>query len=232
MFSTYNLSHLPSIASDHSPLLVSASKSRAFKPKIFRIENYWLEYFDCISIVRNSLLNTLHSSPMHAFAHLHVRIRSNLFSWKSGGLGALDLAIKNIGCQIKDFEMFEDLGHHSDLNSIEHKSLSNKYKALLRQNTRRWVQRARLNWVHAGDLNTSFFHRCASIHRNFNFISHISDDNGNTFMDRSNIEDTFLHFCITFIVKPVLIHLSISWKPFLMILRLSLALTQTFLLER
>lgn len=43
----------------------------------------------------NALKVNEHSSPMHAFSHIHARDRTNLISWKNKGLGALDSEIKS-----------------------------------------------------------------------------------------------------------------------------------------
>jgi len=39
-----------------------------------------------------------------------------------------------------------------------------------------WRQKSRALWLQAGDRNTKFFHRAASLHRKLNFISYIEVD--------------------------------------------------------
>ncbi|KAH1105951.1 hypothetical protein J1N35_009719 [Gossypium stocksii] len=41
-----------------------------------------------------------------------------------------------------------------------------------------WEQRARVNWLHMGDRNTTFFHRWASFRRKKNRIKGLMDENG------------------------------------------------------
>lgn len=85
--------------------------------------------------------------------------------------------------------------NNASADSTKMRSLHNKYRALLRQNHRRWAQRNRLNWIDGGDLNSSFFHRSVRLRRHHNFISFIKDSDVNTFSKRLQIENTFVdHF--------------------------------------
>lgn len=50
-------------------------------------------------------------------------------------------------------------------------------------------------WVQNGDHNSSFFfHNCVCIHKHYNSISHITDSNGHSFIDRPSIEQVVLNF--------------------------------------
>lgn len=62
------------------------------------------------------------------------------------------------------------------------------------KNSLKLAQHSRLMLVQNGDNNFSSFLNCACIHRHKNYISHISDDHGNIFIDRPNIEQCFLNF--------------------------------------
>lgn len=56
-FSSYFISHLPRICSNHSLLLIFVLSWTPTKTRIFRFENYWLEYAQCHSchyIVKSS----------------------------------------------------------------------------------------------------------------------------------------------------------------------------------
>lgn len=50
-----------------------------------------------------------------------------------------------------------------------------------------WKQRARLQWLQEGDLNTTFFHTKATIYRRINHISQIQDEFGRWHRDPQSI---------------------------------------------
>ncbi|XP_074282452.1 uncharacterized protein LOC141606972 [Silene latifolia] len=63
----------------------------------------------------------------------------------------------------------------------ERKRVVMEIAALLRQEEKFWRQRSRAIWLRDGDRNSKFFHRVASERRKKNFISKVSDDQGNVF---------------------------------------------------
>lgn len=181
MFSSHNLLHLPRTLSDHSPLLLTVGHNEVHH--IFCFENHWLDYNDCLFTIRNALNFHAHSSPMHAFLHISNRVHLSLFAWKSKGFCNLDLDIRATEVSIHALELEGIDNSLDDNDSINFNVLYNKHKALLRQNAKKWSQRAKINWIQNGDLKTSYFHKCARVRKHFNYISHIVDNHGNIFTD-------------------------------------------------
>lgn len=66
-FSSFFVTHLLRIYSDHSPLLLNARSRIPTRTKIFRFENYWLQYVQWHHIVSSDRDFKPHSSHMHAF---------------------------------------------------------------------------------------------------------------------------------------------------------------------
>lgn len=180
VFNLNILTHLPKIPSDYSPLFLSAGNNNHFTRNIFLFENYWLQYADCVKIVRNAFHFHAHSSPMHNFAYLLTRMGKSLLDWKAAGLGALDKGIRDTEVQLQtlDLDDMENPLSNSDLD--DYRALQNKYNALLRRNSLRWAERARLMWVKDGDRNTNFFRNTAKIRNHVNRMSCIVDDLGHT----------------------------------------------------
>jgi hypothetical protein len=52
----------------------------------------------------------------------------------------------------------------------QQKELAKEIEALLEKEEIHWSQRSRLNWLQAGDKNTSYFHNFASERRRKNMI--------------------------------------------------------------
>lgn len=127
---------------------------------------------------------------MHAFTHFLVRTRKNLNLWHSSVLNNIDAAILNTETEISVLEM-------SDSDPNIHNTLVDRYaklSALQRQSGIKWAQRARLQWIKDDDKNTRFFHAISRIRKHSNFISQISNPDGNVLQDPSDIEHAFLLF--------------------------------------
>lgn len=104
-FSSYFISHLPRICSNHSLLLIFVLSWTPTKTRIFRFENYWLEYAQCHSchyIVKSSQDFKPHSSPMNVLNHLLCRVKCNLLDWRINGLNSLDKDIRIVEALIED----------------------------------------------------------------------------------------------------------------------------------
>ncbi|XP_039116586.1 uncharacterized protein LOC120252479 [Dioscorea cayenensis subsp. rotundata] len=139
--------HLPRFLSDHSPMLLSITPRIGNKKKIFRFDNYWLDYVGCHEAVRKAWCFTPHSNPMHAVSHLFSRTRYLLLDWKAKGLCSIDSAIEKLENSILEVEEKEGLGDGIDYSPQSLSIMYNNLSALHRQNNTKWAQRARLMWV-------------------------------------------------------------------------------------
>ncbi|KAJ0963505.1 hypothetical protein J5N97_028627 [Dioscorea zingiberensis] len=186
--------HLPRTSSDHSPMLLN-SKFFAFSMKrIFRFENFWFEYDTCHKSVCKAWTNRVNTSPMHAFSHSLSSTRAHLVKWKASGKTHLEKAIENCERDISGLEILEGSSNYSDIESIALRSLYNKHNALLRHNSIRWAQRAKLLWLNNGDYNTKFFQKHAKVRGHRNKISGIIDDFGILQTEHQNIGKVFCDF--------------------------------------
>lgn len=57
-----------------------------------------------------------------------------------------------------------------------------------------WSQRAKIQWLQHGDLNTKYFHQKANQRRRKNSIYTIHDSNGDIWKDSTHIHSTFLSY--------------------------------------
>lgn len=109
------------------------------------------------------------------FIHILNRVISNLFSWKAMGTCNLDRDIRTTEVAIQALEIDNSANPLDDTDHSNLNILYNKHRALLRQNEKKWAQRAKINWIHNGDMNTSFFAKSTRIRQHSNFISHVED---------------------------------------------------------
>lgn len=57
-----------------------------------------------------------------------------------------------------------------------------------------WQQRSRNNWLKAGDLNTSYFHKSTSERKKCNIIFSLKNDQGITSSSQKDIEHTVINY--------------------------------------
>lgn len=162
-----------------------------FNRSIFRFENYWLDYVGCHHAIRSSWEFTPHGSPMHAFSHsiAHTRIKHK--AWCASSLSSLDFDLINTENAITSLKIF-DSPTAANLSHLE--ELYAKFTAIQRQNSSKWSQQARMQWVCDGNMDTKFFHSINRIRKHFNSIARIRDMNGSCFMDQASIKQSFLNF--------------------------------------
>ncbi|XP_039118464.1 uncharacterized protein LOC120254413 [Dioscorea cayenensis subsp. rotundata] len=190
-FSVYSLKHLPRVLSDHAPLFLKISSHYNSRHKIFRFENYWLDYIGCHEAVRNAWSCATNGNPMHAFSHYISRTRFNINTWKRTGLSSLDSDINSTEASITSLEL-------ADVNDpdvfAELSDLYAKFASLQRLVSLRWAQRAHLLWLDNGDRNTAFFHNTLRIRSHFNAISQIINLDGITVFEHADIDNAFVQY--------------------------------------
>lgn len=114
-FYSYYVKHLPRVLSDHAPLLLTISPRNFQKMKIFRFDNFWLDYLGCHSTLREAWNFKPHSNLMHAFTHLIACAISKLISWHIGGLNSLDTNISRLELEFLDAENLDALNNIRDI---------------------------------------------------------------------------------------------------------------------
>ncbi|XP_039120543.1 uncharacterized protein LOC120256952 [Dioscorea cayenensis subsp. rotundata] len=188
-FNNFTLKHLSRSFSDHSPLLLSVSDSIIRRRFLFKFENFWLDYIDCHSIVREALQSPSHGNPLHVLSHLLSCTRFKLSQWNRRRHNSLERALSQTESDIFDLENSDDsLVSQSNLTA-----LYAKLAAIQRQLSVKWAQRARIKWISDGDKNTDFLHnslvQCSSKPYYSNF-----DSSGNIFNDYSALSGLFINF--------------------------------------
>ncbi|XP_039144058.1 uncharacterized protein LOC120281255 [Dioscorea cayenensis subsp. rotundata] len=199
---SYIIKHLPMLFSDHAPLLLTLTPRVPIKKKIFRFDNFWLEYLDCHDVVRETWSLKPHSNPLHAFSHLLSRARTNLIAWKNRDLNSIEASINKLELEILEAEALEGLNGNITYVDNALSPLYNRLTALHRQNSTKWAQRARQLWVLKGDLNTNFFHNSIHCRNHVNSIPLITNDAGVVVTDQKGIEKVFSNFYMNLWADP------------------------------
>ncbi|KAI3467460.1 hypothetical protein Pfo_024123 [Paulownia fortunei] len=134
------VSHLPSIASDHSPLLLLTHTDLDVGLKPFHFEEMWLRDESCEEIVSSSWKVSISGSFLFRLHSFIKRLKENL----KNEIRILVQSPKN--CAIEETLQVE---------------WDEKYKRM----EILWRQKAKQRWLQDGDANTNFFHLTTIFHQ-------------------------------------------------------------------
>nr|CAD1824707.1 unnamed protein product [Ananas comosus var. bracteatus] len=193
LFPSSSLKALPWPRSDHCPLLLTAS---TFVPHSgpFRFEASWLRCPSFGQMVTDAWNYTPPSSePVTRLSEKLRKVRQVLSAWSFGRTSLLrkqaDSCLRWIGW-LDSAEEGRQLSHSE---FALRQQLKGRYDELCLQDEIYWKQRSKVHWLKAGDANTKFFHISATIRRNKNFISQLSNGT-NSLTSSAAIADHLLSF--------------------------------------
>lgn len=161
----------------HTPCVISISTSIP-RPQVFRFENYWLEHYQFPSILQQGWTNqTTGTDRAKAIGAKFKNVRKIFRIWKAQ-LPNLAKVIQNTKDTIQLIDLIEEF---RDLTLQEwnfRELIKAHLQNLLQQQKIYWQQRSSINWAKRGDKCTRFFHAKASVRNRINYISSLTDTNG------------------------------------------------------
>jgi endonuclease/exonuclease/phosphatase family metal-dependent hydrolase len=181
LFPACFLHSLPSLMSDHTPLLLLGDLEHFHNP-FFRFENFWTKMDGFFQAVQEAWDRPLSTTLPIKRLHIKLsRVAKNLKKWKRGKIGntRLQLAIA------KEIILQLELAQESRTLTAEELDLRRRLKirstglAVIEKSRMR--QRSRLTYIHCGDANTKLFHLKANAHRRKNYIQCLQSQDGIVF---------------------------------------------------
>ncbi|XP_038985526.1 uncharacterized protein LOC120111727 [Phoenix dactylifera] len=177
-FFDYHVRHLPRIASDHCPLLVSTDAAVSFHSP-FRFEKFWTCYPRSWEIVREAWNVPVRGDAMYRVSRRLELTKRRLRRWNREEVGNIFRRIEESEEAIAGLQAQEALGGSLVEEEMgELRSLLSLHDSLLRQQEIFWRQKSRVQWIQEGNRNTRFFHQSAVIRRHRNRIRVIRDEDG------------------------------------------------------
>jgi hypothetical protein len=176
---------LPRDISDHVPCLVSF-KSKIPKPKIFRFENFWLQFEGFMFVFQNSWIGQ--PNLIDKAKNLTAKFKNTrkvLKEWQRF-LPKIDKTVGHIKLLIEFIDIIEE---HRDLSIEEwnfRELMQTKIVDLLQIQKIYWKQWASIKWVIGGDICSRFFHAHATIKHRRNSIVLLSDDNETSYSEHDH----------------------------------------------
>ncbi|XP_038981158.1 uncharacterized protein LOC120110407 [Phoenix dactylifera] len=193
-FPTCRVSHLPRIASDHCPLLISTSSGPNHHSP-FRFEKVWLSYPQSWDIVREAWRIPVRGDAMHRVSRKLELAKRRLRRWNRETVGDIFRRVEGVETAISELQRKEDLEGELSVDEMgDLRGLLATHHSLLRQHEIFWRQKYRVQWVHEGDRNTSFFHRSTIIRRQRSTIHSLRDGSGYRVEGEPAIRQVLLDF--------------------------------------
>uniref|UniRef100_A0A803NH20 DUF4283 domain-containing protein n=1 Tax=Cannabis sativa TaxID=3483 RepID=A0A803NH20_CANSA len=188
------LFHLGFCGSDHRALKVKFDDigSHNRKSSRFHMENHWRTDPSFVTLIQSSwtLPTSSFSSPLQNLLDRQSICLSDIKTWSRS---QYPLQLQNSRTQAELHRVLNDT--KPTPQSLTHAAyLLSELDGLLHKDEVYWKQRARVDWLRAGDKNTKFFHRKASIRRKNNFIRNITLPDGSISHDSPTIISQFLNF--------------------------------------
>uniref|UniRef100_A0A803QGA2 Reverse transcriptase domain-containing protein n=1 Tax=Cannabis sativa TaxID=3483 RepID=A0A803QGA2_CANSA len=169
-FSYTSLTHLDYYHSDHRALLVKVKDDTDLqigsnKRKRFRFVNIWIGDEECKSLIKNCWRSE-ENTPLISTIKNIQQCATNLDTWHQNKCGSLFREIKDTQKKVVQMHNLQSKGCSTEGS----RQLENKLNELLLKEEVFWQQRARVQWLQAGDQNTKFFHKKANARRKNNTI--------------------------------------------------------------
>ncbi|KAF5470993.1 hypothetical protein F2P56_011472 [Juglans regia] len=190
LFYSNSVSILPTICSDNNPLLISSS---SFTPsfiknkRVFRYEASWAKQEGCEFVIKRAWHGSLQSGSKADVTRRGLeRCRFQLREWYNW--------IRNSHQQDlnTETELLRSLqASNSGLDNDQIRIVQKELDVSLEAMDLKWRQRAKQRWLKDGDRNTKFFHKCASIRKQKNFIQKLQTDLGQTLTNSDDIGSEF-----------------------------------------
>ncbi|KAL0405295.1 UNVERIFIED_CONTAM: hypothetical protein Slati_3843400, partial [Sesamum latifolium] len=164
------ITHLPAIASDHSPLLLDTHPNTADRPRPFFFEKMWCRDFSCETVVADT--------------------------WISFVAGTRLVCAKKYRLDQPKIEELQGMNQTFEILERE-QNLQCELDEQLKRLKIKWSQKVKQKWLEDGDANTRFFHLTAILQSKANFIHSIQTGQGNAVTEWELIGNEFLSYFIS-----------------------------------
>lgn len=151
------ITHIPSMGSDHCPLLIEISTRAANVVNYFRFLNRWAEQLEFMDIVQSCWERHVNWNAMWVF-YQKLQILSNTLSkWSRCHFEDIHAKVKDHEERIRTAED-ELIRNNTNENRITLHRLNAKYIRFFKQEESILKQKSQLHWFKEGDFNTKYFH--------------------------------------------------------------------------
>ncbi|XP_013607689.1 PREDICTED: uncharacterized protein LOC106314355 [Brassica oleracea var. oleracea] len=167
------VSHLPFLASDHTPVYVQLEPEQRGNPKrrLFRFEAAWLKHEGF-----KELLAASWNGEMRTPEAL-VALKAKLKKWNKEIFGDVKQQKEKLISDIRGIQEELERNPTDDL-LLREAGLQKVFDVVLEQEEMVWYQKSREKWIVFGNRNTNYYHTNTIVRRKRNIIEMLKDDVG------------------------------------------------------
>lgn len=157
-FPQCQITHLPRILSDHSPLLIQ--EANATRPRgPFRFQKHWGQEPDCASLIEQQWVTALGGPPWSIFHRKLSLVKHQLIPWSKDRAKQRQHSLLELERSVTRLEAAAQLDSSAaTLSRLA--DAQQAYSHLLGIEEGILKEKSRVKWLKEGDRNSAFFHAC------------------------------------------------------------------------
>ncbi|XP_049368158.1 uncharacterized protein LOC125833012 [Solanum verrucosum] len=180
------ITHLPSVGSDHCPLLLEMTTRQDQVTRYFKFLNCWTENPNFYATVKECWEKEVSGNPMWSLHTKMRRLTNTLSNWSRVEYGDIFAKAKEYEEQVRGAEETLITANTEENRSKLH-NINAQYIRYLKLEQSILKQKTQLHWFKEGDANTKYFHALMRGRRRRLFIHKISIDEGDWIQGDDNI---------------------------------------------
>ncbi|GKC52243.1 RNA-directed DNA polymerase, eukaryota, reverse transcriptase zinc-binding domain protein [Tanacetum coccineum] len=181
----------PFLVSDHSPCLLVIPTIWQKKPTSFRFANYIANKPEFYQAVVDGWKTQVSGYIMYCLVNKLKKMKPimNKLNWKHGDL---TVRVEEFKEKLKEAQSIVEKDPYNKEAKVNDVEALFVYNEAVKDEENFLAQKARVEWLDAGDTNISFFHKVIKGRRSRNRVDIICDENGNNYgKDEVPLEDLF-----------------------------------------
>ncbi|XP_049399716.1 uncharacterized protein LOC125863741 [Solanum stenotomum] len=171
------ITHLPSVGSDHYPLLMEMNAREDDHIKYFKFLNCWTDQPNFLETVKACWDRNVEGNNMWKFHQKMKRLSNTLSNWSREEFGDIFAKVRDFEEKVKTMEEQLIQDPSEDNRSTLHE-LNARYIKFLKIEDSILKQKTQLQWFKEGDCNTKYFHSLIRGRRRRLFIHKIIREDG------------------------------------------------------
>ncbi|GJS50114.1 RNA-directed DNA polymerase, eukaryota, reverse transcriptase zinc-binding domain protein [Tanacetum coccineum] len=184
---------LPYLISDHSPAILRIPNAVNAKKKAFRFSNFVTDKREFLPIVRDVWQVEIEGFMMYQVVKKLklMKARLNHLSWQNGDVFDRVTKLKE---QLKSVQHEVDCNPHNEVIKTKSCKVLNDYNEARRDEKSLLMQKAKVEWLKSGDMNTAFFHKIIKGRLHKGRLMSICNEQGENFENDRVAEQFVKHF--------------------------------------